>query len=89
MLNHLHSHGPAATADGSFAAFDATAGGGSSAGSSATFSDDAIRRSVFAFTAFDSGAVERALPVGAAGWGTRVPTQPREMQVPFKPAHKP
>ena len=71
----VHSHGPGATAAGSFD------GGGSANGtSSACFetSTDAVTRSVWAITSFDSGPVQRALP--DLGWKPAA-VQPRDMQV--------
>lgn len=71
----VHSHGPGATAAGSF-----DGGGGANGTSSAGFeaSTDAITRSVWAITSFDSGPVQRALP--DLGW-TPAASQPRDMQV--------
>lgn len=94
-LNQVHSHGPGATAAGSFACLDGTAHDGiagtcdsgidgsgictSNSGSSGSGFIDTITRSVWSITSFDSGPVERALPRDTL-W-KRVPTQPREMQV--------
>ena len=76
----VHSHGPGATAAGSF-----DGGGGANGTSSANFetSTDAVTRSVWAITSFDSGPVQRALP--DLGWKPAA-TQPRDLQVREVPA---
>jgi len=79
VLNHLHSHGPGASPAGSFAAAAAASNG---TGVPAA-GEDAVTRSVWSITSFDSGPVERALPAGM-DWQP-VPTQPRELQVRRQP----
>ena len=74
MRPQVHSHGPGATRSGSFDGSGA-ANGTSSAGFDA--SKDAVTRSVWAITSFDSGPVQRALP--DLGWQPAA-SQPRDMQ---------
>lgn len=74
VLNHLHSHGPGASPAGSFAAAATAANV-----TGVPAAEDAVTRSVWSITSFDSGPVERALPAGM-DWQP-VPTQPRELQV--------
>ena len=74
-FEQVHSHGPGATSIDSFGGIGA-ANGTSSAGFDA--GADAVMRSVWAVTAFDSGPVRRALP----NLGLQpAKSQPRDMQV--------